>query len=393
MIADTVLVIDTETETIEDITATLESQGYLVFSASSKDDSITMAERFNPSLIYINLGMTSVSGLEICNNIHNSEVLKNVPIIIITTREGSINSRHTELYGIVDTLIKPFNPKELIEKTENVLAMKSDDGQSSPEEAGSIEEREETIEKAEEIPEIKNDITDKSVPPEDTSVDMTESAGSSDENTRNVLNGGDADSEENNGRTQITDQEVEKIERRYRDEEFLSKKRIIRRSKKNRLIAPMIVAAAILIFSVVGIMLFKSGFLPWANVKTPIEVKPKPSVQQQEAEIIPSREQEKQQQTIQEIKSTPVSAPEPKTTGKTVYHVQIGAFRNKNNAEALKNNYNKKGYEAFSQKGTTKDNKVIYRVLVGSFENRKESLKLADSIHAHEKIKVTVFTE
>jgi DNA-binding response OmpR family regulator len=333
MIGDTVLVIDTETETIEDITATLESQGYLVFSASSKDDSITMAERFNPSLIYINLGMTSVSGLEICNNIHNSEVLKNVPIIIITTREGSINSRHTELYGIVDTLIKPFNPKELIEKTENVLAMKSDGGQSSLEEVGGIEESEETIEKAEEIPEIKNEFADKSVPPEDTSVDMTVSAGSSDENPRNGLNGGDADGEENNGRAQITDQEVEKIEKRYRDEEFLSKKRIIRRSKKNRLIAPMIVAAAILIFSVVGIMLFKSGFLPRTNVQTPLEVKPKPSVQQQDAEIIPSREQEKQRQTIQEIKSTPVSAPEPKTTGKTVYHVQIGAFRNENNAE------------------------------------------------------------
>ncbi len=130
----TILIIDTETETIQKIMSTLESEDYLVFTASERDVSIQMAKKINPSLIFINIGMSGASGLEICKTIHDTETLKNVPIVIITPHSGAIDSRYTALYGIVDLLKKPFTSEELVSKTKNVLATKSAEAQPIEEE-------------------------------------------------------------------------------------------------------------------------------------------------------------------------------------------------------------------------------------------------------------------
>jgi DNA-binding response OmpR family regulator len=125
MESKTVIIIDTDTETIQKIMSTLESKGYLVFTASSKDISITLANKVKPSLIFVNIGISGTSGLEICKAIHEIKTLENVPIIIITPHEETIDQRYTSLYGIVDFLKKPFAPEELITKTRDVLATKS----------------------------------------------------------------------------------------------------------------------------------------------------------------------------------------------------------------------------------------------------------------------------
>ena len=105
----TVLVIDTDTEIIQQIMTGLETEGYLVFTASEKDVSIKMAKKINPSLIFVNIGMSGTSALEICKAIHETDSLKDIPIVMITPHEGGLDSRHQTVYGVVDTIKKPFN--------------------------------------------------------------------------------------------------------------------------------------------------------------------------------------------------------------------------------------------------------------------------------------------
>jgi CheY-like chemotaxis protein/cell division protein FtsN len=121
----TILVVDTDTETIQMIMSALESKGYLVFTSSDKDVSIKMAEKINPSLIFVNIEMSGTSGLGICKAIHDTEELKDIPIVVITPHEGATDPRYKTLYGIVDSLIEPFEKKEIISKTEKVLNIKS----------------------------------------------------------------------------------------------------------------------------------------------------------------------------------------------------------------------------------------------------------------------------
>ena len=118
-----ILVVDTDTETVEKIKSVLESEGFLVFSASGISESISAAKKINPSLIFVNIAMKDTSGLEISKSIHEIEALQAVPIIVMTPHGGTIEPRYTTTYGIVDFFKKPFSPEELISKTIDTLEM------------------------------------------------------------------------------------------------------------------------------------------------------------------------------------------------------------------------------------------------------------------------------
>ena len=127
MTEKTILVIDTDAETSQRVKSILESEGYTVHNSAGRSDSISAAVKIKPSLIFINIAMRDTSGLEIAKGIHETESLKDVPIIIITPHGGTVEPRYTAMYGIVDFIKKAFSPEELISKTIDVVEMKSPD--------------------------------------------------------------------------------------------------------------------------------------------------------------------------------------------------------------------------------------------------------------------------
>lgn len=383
MPGETILLIDTDSETEEMVVSTLETEGYLVFTAPGGDVGVTMAEKVGPSLIFVNAAAAGRGGLEICKTIHDVKSLKNVPIIILTSFEGAMDPRYTSLYGIVDFLKKPFSPQELIEKTGNVLAMRSLDAQLVTDEAlesvkivTDLSREEDRTNIEQEMPDIQKDH------PEYKDVSkLSEIDQSSAETEKEQKEKGD-------------EEEKKEPEETYALEEDLREE-----SKKSRILIPVIVLTLIIIVTA-GILLYRdSGHKP--AVQTPVVVKPPPPVELHGAEVVSSQEQQKQEQSIEELKPPPVSepvtapvtVPEPEPAGKTIYSVQLGAFKNKDNAVPLIKRYKEKGYEVFIHKGTAKDKGILYRVLIGKFEDRKESSKMANRIRAKEKIDVTIYGE
>lgn len=101
-----IIIIDTDNETTLKIKSVLESEGYIIHSTSGKSESLSLAKELIPSLIFINIAMRDVSGLEIAKAIHDTNTLSKIPIIIITPHGGTVEPRYTEMYGIVDFLKK-----------------------------------------------------------------------------------------------------------------------------------------------------------------------------------------------------------------------------------------------------------------------------------------------
>jgi DNA-binding response OmpR family regulator len=54
MAGKTILAIDNDTETTQQMVSILEAEDYLVFTAPNRDIGIAMAKKVNPSLIFIN---------------------------------------------------------------------------------------------------------------------------------------------------------------------------------------------------------------------------------------------------------------------------------------------------------------------------------------------------
>jgi cell division protein FtsN len=102
----------------------------------------------------------------------------------------------------------------------------------------------------------------------------------------------------------------------------------------------------------------------------------------------------KQPETLGMLEPETIEETEPVAAQKTTYSVQLGAFTDKTNAVALRDKYQQKGYEAFLLEGTAAD-KLIYRMLIGRYEDRNASVNLARNISSKENVSTTVhaFTE
>lgn len=420
MLGETILVIDTDAETTQQIVSILESEDYLVFTASSGDVGVTMAKKVNPSAIFVNPAMSGTSGLEICKTIHSIELLKDVPIIVLSAFEGTMDPRYAALYGIVDSLKKPFTSQELISKTKNALTTKPFDVQrgiesqqpvvediesGESEELIAVEKDMSEIQKDEQVSE-RIDVYDKTMvkPREDIdSFDKTvvkqQKEEMEEEKTEHIQIPREKPEEITEDSTVIVSKESKEPDRTY-----VLKKNIRRRGRRNRLFMPIIIAVVIIILGGGGFILYKKGLLPWIGqrVQKQVTVKPAQPVEQQAVKVPPSQEQQKPQEAPVEKKpvtaptlppATPSAKATPKPAGTTIYSVQIGAFKNEDNAKALIKQYKEKGYEAFTYKSTLKNKEILHRVLIGKFDNKKDVLRLAEDIRTKEKVETIIFKE
>jgi DNA-binding response OmpR family regulator len=389
MIGETILVIDSDSETSQTISTTLEAEDYLVFTAPNRDIGITMAKKVNPSLIFINPAISG--GLEICKTIHNIEQVKNVPIIVLSSFEGAMDQRYLALYGIVDSLKKPFSTEELISKAKSALSMQPSEFQPAEEEESDIGGIEEASGFGEETIQILREDVTKEVGLPEEAVAKEEDFGTFDETLQKDI--GKIEKEKTEETTSI-EKPISEPEKTY-----VMKKTIRRRGgMRNRFLIPIIAVIAVIVLGAGGFILYKKGLLPWIKPKSIEVAKPKPTPKAE-----PSKEQQKPQEVPApapkpeakpETKPAPIPMLEVKSVlpGKVIYSVQIGAFKNTANAEALAKQYKEKGYEAFVLKGL-KDKEPIYRVLIGKFANKKDADKMALDIRSKEKIKAIIFKE
>ena len=121
MAGETILVVDAGQEIDQRMTTTLEAEGYLIYTVSSQEVNVEMAELLKPSLICIKPVELSPTGLDPCKAIHGIPLLIKVPIIILASLKKALGSEYFEEYGIVDFLEPTFGPEELIEKTGTIF--------------------------------------------------------------------------------------------------------------------------------------------------------------------------------------------------------------------------------------------------------------------------------
>jgi cell division septation protein DedD len=403
MTENTILVVDADKETEDKIVSTLEAEGYLVFTASGRNVSAGMAKKISFSLIYLKPTSSTIEGFETCRAIHKMEKFRNVPIVLLATLQGRVDPRYTTYYGIVDYLNMPLNPDVLIEKTRKILGISPEDIQK-PEEAAAVAEQEAAA--VEEPAGIQEEYFFDTDIQERSGTDQTaEDFGTNKEEDIFAENESEIQEAPAEG-DETKENRQPAADHSYKTEEEKTEDSIIAEYKKEKSKGPGI---KILLFAGITAIAILAGFFSYRlyfslpAVGKPVVVKAPavavPTVKPQETIPRPPQEPQKPEPAAaapapaETVKEAPVKVKEIEPKGKPVHSVQLGAFKTESTAEAFANTYKSKGYEAFTQKGTTKDNEVIYRVLIGKFENRKEAYQLAAKIQTEEKAGTTVFSE
>lgn len=117
----TVMVVD-DSITIRKVTERmLNRYGINVILAKDGVDATNLLQESIPDLMLLDIEMPRMDGFEVASYVRNDERLKNLPIIMITSRTGSKHKEKAMEIGVNQYLGKPFQEEDLVSNINDIL--------------------------------------------------------------------------------------------------------------------------------------------------------------------------------------------------------------------------------------------------------------------------------
>lgn len=108
-----ILVVDDDPSIVKLVKSLLEHEGFDVETASDGIDALVKVKEVKPSLIVLDIMMPELNGYDVCHKIKFDSPYKEIPIILLTSRDQEIDSRIGEMMGIT-YLQKPLQREVLL---------------------------------------------------------------------------------------------------------------------------------------------------------------------------------------------------------------------------------------------------------------------------------------
>ena len=117
-----ILVADDDTDIRDLVTFKLEQAGFKVTAVDNGLAALTAARDELPDLMVLDVMMPGMSGIDVCQELRRDSATATLPIILLTARaqEGDVEVGFG--VGADDYIVKPFSPRELLNRVEAVLA-------------------------------------------------------------------------------------------------------------------------------------------------------------------------------------------------------------------------------------------------------------------------------
>jgi DNA-binding response OmpR family regulator len=116
-----ILVVDDEPEVVDLVSFNLKQAGYAIGTASDGVEAIKKARSLAPDLILLDVMMPELDGLAVCEILRRDSATSSIPIIMLTALSGELSRLAGLGSGATDFISKPFSPKVLLARIENLL--------------------------------------------------------------------------------------------------------------------------------------------------------------------------------------------------------------------------------------------------------------------------------
>ncbi len=113
-----ILIVDDDPAIRKFIRANLEARDYKVLLADDGEEAVKAIEQELPDLVLLDIMMPKMDGIEACRRIRE---WSNIPIIMLSAREGETDVVRCLDCGADDYLTKPFSLKELLSRIKAIL--------------------------------------------------------------------------------------------------------------------------------------------------------------------------------------------------------------------------------------------------------------------------------
>jgi DNA-binding response OmpR family regulator len=108
-----ILIVDDDSSIRKFLQANLEARGYIVYSAQGGAEAMQFLTGTAVDLILLDIMMPEIDGFEVCRRIRQTS---QVPIIMLSAREGEGDSQKSLENGANDYVTKPFRLREILNK-------------------------------------------------------------------------------------------------------------------------------------------------------------------------------------------------------------------------------------------------------------------------------------
>lgn len=120
--AEKILIVDDDLDTLRLVGLMLQHQGYKIVAANSGAQAITLSQGDRPDMVLLDIMMPDMDGYEVARNLRSNPATSNIPIIMFTAKTQVDDKVQGFESGADDYLTKPTQPRELFAHVKAVLA-------------------------------------------------------------------------------------------------------------------------------------------------------------------------------------------------------------------------------------------------------------------------------
>ncbi|MGW8162000.1 MAG: response regulator [Desulfobulbales bacterium] len=113
-----VLIVEDDQHTASLVAAYLAREGFSTVVAYDGEQALQMERLHQPVFIILDIMLPKLDGWEVCRRIRKTS---DVPILMLTAREEEIDRIMGLSIGADDYVVKPFSPRELVERVKAIL--------------------------------------------------------------------------------------------------------------------------------------------------------------------------------------------------------------------------------------------------------------------------------
>ena len=127
-----VLVAEDDKDIRELVTRKLLGAGYDVNAVADGPSALREAQSLRPDVAVFDVTMPGLSGLALITALRSEPATANLPVILLTARSEEFEVSAGLSQGATAYMVKPFSPRELLERVQAIISSTTADTLASP---------------------------------------------------------------------------------------------------------------------------------------------------------------------------------------------------------------------------------------------------------------------
>lgn len=123
-----ILIVDDEAHIrslIEQTLEELEDEGVEFLTAENGEQALEIIQRENPQLVFLDVMMPKMNGMEVCRRVKKELELNKVFIVLLTAKGQELDRLKGQEVGADVYMTKPFDPEVILAKAREVLQIEN----------------------------------------------------------------------------------------------------------------------------------------------------------------------------------------------------------------------------------------------------------------------------